>query len=48
MKDDIIIIKMIVYIDKILNYCQGYNYDEFACNSMLIEASVFNLARLVS
>lgn len=46
MKDDIIISKIIVYMDKILKYCQGYNYDGFVDNSMLVEASVFNLSQI--
>jgi len=34
MKDEIIIKKIIVYIDKIIDYCQSYCYDSFANNSM--------------
>lgn len=46
MKDEAIIKKIISYIDKILNYCQGYNYDTFVKNSMLVEATVFNLSQI--
>lgn len=46
MKDEIIIKKIISYIDKILDYCQGYSYDTFVENSMLVEASVFNLSQI--
>jgi len=46
MKDEIIIKKIISYIDKILDYCQDYNYDRFIENSMLVEASVFNLSQI--
>ena len=46
MKDDIIIEKIVLYIDKILNYCQGHCYDSFVGNSMLVEASVFNLSQI--
>ncbi|MBC7961268.1 MAG: DUF86 domain-containing protein [Vallitaleaceae bacterium] len=46
MKNDIIILKIIVYIDKILNYCQGHCYNSFVDSSMLVEASIFNLSQI--
>lgn len=46
MRNEIIISKMISYIDKILSYSKGLNYDDFTENSLILEACVFNLSQL--
>ncbi len=46
MKNDIVISKMIVYIEKVLNYVAGMTYLEFEKNDMVVEACVFNLSQL--
>lgn len=44
MKNNVIISKMIIHIDKILNYTYDMDYDMFMINSMVVEACVFNLS----
>ena len=46
MKNNIIINKMIGYVEKILNYSANISYDEFVKNEMLVEACVFNLSQI--
>ena len=46
MKNKIILTKMIHYIDKIMQYCDTYDYEKFANNDMLVEATVFNLSQI--
>lgn len=46
MKNDIVISKMLVYIQKVLNYTAGMTYLEFEKNDMVVEACVFNLSQL--
>lgn len=46
MRNNIIITKMLGYIEKILSYCEGINYESFVSNSLLTEACVFNLSQL--
>lgn len=46
MRNSVIIQKFIAYIDKILNYCDGIDYETFTANSMLVEACVFNLSQM--
>ncbi len=46
MKNEIILQKMIKHIDKILEYTAGMDYNSFECNSMVVEASVFNLSQI--
>ena len=46
MKNNIIINKMIGYVEKILNYSANISYDEFIKNEMLVEACVFNLSQI--
>lgn len=44
MKHDVIISKMLGYVEKILIYCDGMSYEEFAKNELVMEACVFNLS----
>lgn len=46
MRNDIIIEKLIGYVDKVLGYCEGIGYDEFCADSKLVEACVFNLSQM--
>jgi len=46
MKNSIITKKIIGYAEKILNYCEDKNYDDFKNNAMLVEACVFNLSQI--
>lgn len=46
MRNNIIIKKMINYIDKISAYCENCDYESFSSDSILTEACVFNLSQL--
>lgn len=46
MKNKEIIAKMIGYVEKIENYCNGISYDDFASSPMRMEACVFNLGQI--
>lgn len=46
MRNNIIVAKMLGYIEKILSYCEGINYEGFVSNPLLTEACVFNLSQL--
>ena len=38
MKEKIIIDKMLRYLTKVVEYCQGYNYDQFVKDEKTTEA----------
>ncbi len=46
MKNDVIIGKMLGYIEKILRYTQDMDYDTFIKQEVVMEACVFNLSQL--
>lgn len=46
MRNDLIVEKMIILIDKIQAYSKGMNYDTFSQNDMVVEACVFNISQL--
>ena len=47
MRNEVAISKMILYGEKIIEYCHGYDtYGSFSQNSMLMEACVFNLSQI--
>lgn len=46
MRNNIIVQKLIGYITKIMNYCEGYTYNQFYDDSKLVEACVFNLSQM--
>ena len=46
MRNNIIVSKMIVYIDKIFSYSNGYDYQSFSQNTIIVDACVFNLSQL--
>jgi len=46
MRNDIIVGKLIAYADKIIQYCDGCDYEQFISDSKLVEACVFNLSQM--
>ncbi|NLC77289.1 MAG: DUF86 domain-containing protein [Clostridia bacterium] len=46
MKNEMILRKMIGYIDTILLYTKDVNYEGFIENKMMVEACVFNLSQI--
>ena len=46
MKNKIIVEKILKYIQKVLSYVEGIDYDSFTKNTMLVEACVFNLSQI--
>lgn len=46
MRNNIIVSKMIDYIDKIFSYSNGLDYSSFSKNSLIVDACVFNLSQL--
>ena len=46
MRNNIIVQKMIGYIDKILSYTGGFDYLSFSENTITVDACVFNLSQL--
>lgn len=46
MRNDVILDKMLNYIEKIEKYSAGMEYDDFIKDDMVVEACVFNLSQL--
>ena len=46
MRNDIVVRKMKLYVDKVLVYCNGCDYESFSGDMKLIDACVFNLSQL--
>lgn len=46
MRNEIVVSKMLTYINKILKYSSGMGYEEFSSNEMVLEACVFNISQL--
>ena len=46
MKNKIIVEKILKYVSKLIDYTKDTNYSEFAGNSILVEACVFNLSQI--
>lgn len=46
MKNEVIIGKMLDYIEKVLKYTQGMDYDTFVKQEVIMEACIFNLSQL--
>lgn len=46
MRNSVIVEKLIVYTDKILDYCKGIDHDAFVSDLKLVEACVFNLSQM--
>ena len=46
-KDQLVLKKIKQHIESILRYCQGvHNFQQFQSDSMLVEATVFNLMQI--
>jgi len=46
MRNKMIVEKILKYISKVLEYTKETEYDTFICNSILVEACVFNLSQI--
>ncbi|MCC8105483.1 MAG: DUF86 domain-containing protein [Clostridiales bacterium] len=46
MRNEVVVSKMLTYIDKIQRYSNGMTYDTFVENDLVLEACVFNLSQL--
>lgn len=46
MRNDIIVSKMLNYINKIFFYIKSLNYEDFINQDVIVEACVFNLSQL--
>lgn len=46
MKNDVIIGKMLGYIEKIEKYSEDMSYEDFMKNDLIVEACVFNLSQM--
>ena len=46
MRNDVVVEKMILIIEKLEKYCNNISYEEFVKNDMLTEACIFNISQL--
>ena len=46
MRNEIIVEKLIAYSRKLMDYCAGLSYEQFAADTKLVEACVFNLSQM--
>lgn len=46
MRNNVIVEKLIGYVDKVLDYCGGLTYEQFCADTKLVEACVFNLSQM--
>lgn len=46
MKNDVIISKILAYVEKILKYSENMSYADFVENEIVMEACVFNLSQI--
>ena len=46
MKNELVIRKLLRYIEKIMGYCDGLRFEDFISDSKLVEACVFNLSQM--
>ena len=46
MRNQIAIDKIIVYVDKILTYSKGMDYEQLINNMVVLEACIFNLSQI--
>lgn len=46
MRNNIIVEKLIAYTEKLLQYCDGLDYEQFSADTKLVEACVFNLIQM--
>ena len=46
MRNDVIISKILGYVEKILKYSANMSYEDFVKNEIVVEACVFNLSQI--
>lgn len=46
MRNDLVIERMLILIEKIRKYSAGLDYESFSQNDMIVEACVFNISQL--
>lgn len=46
MRNNIIVEKLLTYTEKLLQYCNGLDYEQFSADTKLVEACVFNLSQM--
>lgn len=46
MRNNIIVEKLLTYTEKLLQYCDGLDYEQFSADTKLVEACVFNLSQM--
>ncbi len=46
MKNEMVLHKMCIYVEKLIAYCSGYTYESFMADIKLVEACVFNLSQI--
>ena len=46
MRNDVVVSKLIAYIEKLQGYCDSLTYEEFERDMKLVEACVFNLSQM--
>ncbi len=46
MRNEIVVQKMLNYINRVLEYCSGVDYKSFSEDMKLIDACVFNLSQI--
>lgn len=46
MRNDVVLQKMINHANSVLEYCEGYSYEDFLQDKKTVEASVFNIGQI--
>lgn len=46
MRNNIIVEKLLSYTEKLLDYCEDLDYEQFSADTKLVEACVFNLSQM--
>lgn len=46
MRNEVVVQKLVSYIDKIMDYCDGKGYESFIADTKLVEACVFNISQM--
>lgn len=46
MRNSVIVEKLAAYSEKVIGYCEGLDHEQFAADTKLVEACVFNLSQM--
>jgi len=46
MRNSVIVEKLAAYSEKVIRYCEGLDHGQFAADTKLVEACVFNLSQM--